>query len=79
MEALMILILLTFSQPDAQGRVEISYEAKLTIMTMDRCRLPEQALAEDPPKGKTPIVICVPSKETRAPEKKPMWLDAKTS
>lgn len=31
MEALMILILLTFSQPDAQGRVEISYEAKLTI------------------------------------------------
>ena len=79
MKALMILILLTFHPIEGTGRVEISYEAKLTIMTMDRCRLLEQALAEDPPKGKTPIVICVPSKETRAPEKKPMWLDAKTS
>ena len=78
MEALMILILLTFSPPDTQGRVGIEYEAKLTIMTMDRCRLLEKALDESPPQGKTPIVICAPSKETR-PEKKPMWLDAKTT
>lgn len=78
MKALMILILLTFHPIEGTGRVEISYEAKLTIMTMDRCRLLEKALDESPPQGKTPIVICAPSKETR-PEKKPMWLDAKTT
>ncbi len=63
MDALMIIILLTFQPVPNTDKVSISYEAKAGLTTMDRCKKTEQVLAESPPQGKSAIVICLPSKE----------------
>lgn len=63
MDALMIIILLTFTPIKDTNQVSISYEAKLGLTTMDRCKQTEQVLSESPPPGKTAIVLCAASKE----------------
>ena len=70
MDALMIIILLTFVPVKGTDKVGISYEAKLGLTTMERCKMAEQVLAESPPEGKTAIVLCAPSKE-KAPANAP--------
>lgn len=63
MNTLMIIILLTFTPIEGTKNVGISYEAKLGLTTMERCKEVEKVLAESPPEGKTAIVLCAPSKE----------------
>ena len=63
MDALMIIILLTFTPVKDTDKVAISYEAKLGLTTMERCKMTEQVLAESPPPGKTAIVLCAKSSE----------------
>ena len=70
MDALMIIILLTFTPVEGTKTVAISYEAKLGLTTMERCKQTEQVLAESPPEGKTAIVLCAPSKD-KAPANAP--------
>ena len=70
MDALMIIILLVFTPVEGTDKVAISYEAKLGLTTMDRCKQVEKLLTESPPPGKTAIVLCAQSKErepTNAP------------
>lgn len=70
METLMIIILLAFTPVKGTDKVGVEYEAKLGITTMEKCKQVEKVLAEDPPKGKSAIVICVQSKEpAKAPAK----------
>jgi hypothetical protein len=66
----MIIILLTFAPIEGTKNVGISYEAKLGLTTMERCKQTEQVLAESPPEGKTAIVLCAPSKD-KAPANAP--------
>lgn len=70
MDALMIIILLTFTPIKGTDTVGISYEAKLGLTTMERCKMTEKVLAESPPEGKTAIVLCAPSKD-KAPANAP--------
>jgi hypothetical protein len=63
MDALMIITLLTFTTIKDTNTVGISYEAKLGLTTMERCKLTEKVLAESPPEGKNVIVLCAPSKD----------------
>lgn len=64
METLMIIILLAFQPMAGTDKVGVSYEAKLGLTTMDKCKQVEKVLTDEPPKGKTAIVICVQSKES---------------
>ena len=61
MDALMIIILLTFVPIKDTDKVGISYEAKSGLTTMDRCKQVEKVLTDSPPEGKTAIVLCFKS------------------
>jgi len=63
MNTLMIIILLTMHPIPNSNKVGVTYEAKLGMTMMEHCKKVDQVLTEDPPKGKSAIVICVPSKE----------------
>ena len=52
MDALMIIILLTFTPIEGTKNVGISYEAKLGLTTMERCLRTSEVLTESPPPRK---------------------------
>lgn len=57
METLMVIILLTFVPVKDTDNVEIRYESKFEVTTMEYCKKVEAAFAE-PVKGKSAIVLC---------------------
>lgn len=71
MDALMIIILLTFTPIPNTNKVGVSYEAKLGLTTMERCKKTDQVLTESPPDGKSAIVLCAPSNEKPANGQEP--------
>lgn len=57
---LMILVLLTFNPPNADGIVEITHATKMDVVTMDECKQTGRRLVEQTPPGKKLVVNCVP-------------------
>lgn len=57
METLMVIIFLTFVPVKDSEQVEINYESRIAITTMDYCKKVAAALAV-PVLGKAAIVIC---------------------
>ena len=63
MAALMIVILLKFNQ--VGERMEVSYEAKPAITTMEKCKQVDDAMKKMP-KDNAAIVLCFPSKKAKS-------------